>query len=180
MGLMLNQNLNIISQVRSAAVEHALDDLRRDIQNTCEPTADPGIQLLLEQEALGDECFLLIAVKEKNQLKLSAGSDLGFVYGIYEISRNILGVTDFWFWNDQEFKKREAYPVPEDFCVSSKPFPVHLRGWFVNDEVLLKTWAKRFNSRVVSSASTVSREKRLTLLTKMRSSLWRRQSSIIR
>ena len=83
----LNQNIEIISQVRSAAVEHALDDLRRDIQNTCEPTADPGIQLLLEQEALGDECFLLIAVKEKNQLKLCAGSDLGFVYGIYEISR---------------------------------------------------------------------------------------------
>ena len=136
----LNQNIEIISQVRSAAVEHALDDLRRDIQNTCEPTADPGIQLLLEQEALGDECFLLIAVKEKNQLKLCAGSDLGFVYGIYEISRRILGVTDFWFWNDQNFTRREGYPVPEDWRVESEPFPIRLRGWFVNDEVLLKAW----------------------------------------
>ena len=132
--------LPYISQVRSAAVEHALDDLRRDIQNTCEPTADPGIQLLLEQEALGDECFLLIAVKEKNQLKLCAGSDLGFVYGIYEISRSILGVTDFWFWNDQSFTRREGYPVPEDWRVESEPFPIRLRGWFVNDEVLLKAW----------------------------------------
>ena len=136
----LNQNIEIISQVRSVAVEHALDDLRRDIQNTCEPTADPGIQLLLEQEALGDECFLLIAVKEKNQLKLCAGSDLGFVYGIYEISRRILGVMDFWFWNDQNFTRREGYPVPEDWRVESEPFPIRLRGWFVNDEVLLKAW----------------------------------------
>ena len=128
----LNHNIEIISQVRSAAVEHALDDLRRDIQNTCEPMADPGIQLLLEQEALGDECFLLIAVKEKNQLKLCAGSDLGFVYGIYEISRSILGVTDFWFWNDQSFARREGYPVPEDWRVESEPFPIRLRGWFVD------------------------------------------------
>ncbi len=28
----LNQNIEIISQIRSAAVEHALDHLRRDIQ----------------------------------------------------------------------------------------------------------------------------------------------------
>ena len=76
MRLALNQNIKIISQIRSTAVEHALENLKRDIRNACGPTADPGIQLVLEQEALDNECFLLIAAKEKNQLKLCAGSDL--------------------------------------------------------------------------------------------------------
>ena len=110
-------------------MEHALDHLRRDIQNTCEPTADPGIQLLLEQEALGDECFLLIAVKEKNQLKLSAGSDLGFVYGIYEDQQeHPRGYGDFWFWNDQSFKKQASYAIPENYRVESRPFPIRAEG----------------------------------------------------
>ena len=140
MRLALNQNIKIISQIRSTAVEHALENLKRDIRNACGPTADPGIQLVLEQEALDNECFLLIAAKEKNQLKLCAGSDLGFVYGIYEISRSILGIPAFWFWNDYKPEKKEAYPIPDDYRVESSPFIVGLRGWFVNDEVLLKAW----------------------------------------
>lgn len=140
MRLALNQNIKIISRIRSTAVEHALENLKRDIRNACRPTADPGIQLVLEQEALDNECFLLIVTKEKNQLKLSSGSDLGFVYGIYEISRSILGIPAFWFWNDYKPEKKESYPIPDDYRVESSPFRVGLRGWFVNDEVLLKAW----------------------------------------
>lgn len=140
MSFALNQNLEIISEFRSSAVVHALDDLRRDIRNRCSASPAPGIRLVLEQESLDDECFLLIADKKNERLRLCAGSDLGFVYGIYEISRRILGVADFWFWNDQTPEKRESYPVPEELRVESKPFRVRLRGWFVNDEVLLKSW----------------------------------------
>ena len=108
MELAFNRNIKIVSEISSAAVEHALENLKRDIKNTCEITENPGLELVLEQEALDNECFLLIADKEKNQLKLSAGSEIGFVYGIYEISREILGVKNFWFWNDQEFVKKDV------------------------------------------------------------------------
>lgn len=140
MELVLNQNLKIVSEISSAAVEHAISVLKRDICNTCKATDEMGIELVLEQETLDNECFLLIADKEKNQLVLRAGSTLGFVYGIYEISRTIFGVTNFWFWNDQKFVKKEGYPVPDDYRVESTPYAVRLRGWFVNDEVLIQEW----------------------------------------
>lgn len=140
MGLVLNHNLKIVSEISSSAVKYALENLKRDIDNTCCKTEKDGIELVLEQETLDNECFLLIENREKNQLILRSGSDLGFVYGIYEISREILGVTNFWFWNDQKFQKREQYAVPENYKVESRPFAVKLRGWFLNDEVLLKEW----------------------------------------
>lgn len=77
---------------------------------------------------------------KKDTLILSAGSTLGFVYGIYEISRRFLGVAPFWFWNDQTFEKRAYVEIPEDFFLEAEPFRVKLRGWFVNDEVLIHTW----------------------------------------
>lgn len=140
MELALNHNLKIVSDISSKAVRHALENLKRDIDNTCCKTEKEGIELVLEQEALHKECFLLIENQEKNQLILRSGSDLGFVYGIYEISREILGVTNFWFWNDQKFQKQEQYAIPENYKVESRPFAVKLRGWFLNDEVLLKEW----------------------------------------
>ena len=54
-------------------------------------------------------------------LILTAGDDLGFVYGLYEISRRFLGVLPFWFWNDQPFAPVEQVPVPEDLCEESRP-----------------------------------------------------------
>lgn len=141
MGLVLNRNVEIVSEVCSAAVEHALKNLERDIRNSCEETDRPGIRLILEQEAVGQDRFLLASCEEENALRLCAGSELGFVYGIYEISRSILGITDFWFWNDQRIEKREGYPLPENYRAASTPFAVRFRGWFVNDEVLLKEWS---------------------------------------
>ena len=81
MGLVLNHNLKIVSEISSSAVKYALENLKRDIDNTCCKTEKDGIELVLEQETLDNECFLLIENREKNQLILRSGSDLGFVYG---------------------------------------------------------------------------------------------------
>lgn len=136
----LNRNMRIESEIHTPSVEHALGHLRRDIGNSCKETEHPGLCLVLEQGKLEEECFLLQADPAGNRLLLRAGSSLGFVYGIYEISRSLLGITDFWFWNDQQISKRDGYPVPEDYRVLSEPYAVRFRGWFVNDEVLLKEW----------------------------------------
>ncbi len=141
MGLVLNKNLKILSDITSSAVEQTLENLRRDVDKACERTDSPGISLVLQREALGRERFLLLAEEEKNWLVLRAGDDLGFIYGIYEISRSILGIQNFWFWNDQQIEKRGGYQLPERYRTESKPYAVALRGWFVNDEVLIGKWS---------------------------------------
>ena len=141
MGLVLNKNLEIFSETRAEAVERALKNLKRDIEKTCAETDRPGIRLILAPGDVLEECFLLTSCQEENALKLYAGSDLGFIYGIYEISRSVLGITDFWFWNDQQIEKKEGYPLPENYRAASAPFLVRFRGWFVNDEVLISRWS---------------------------------------
>ena len=84
------------------------------------------------------ECFTLR--ETGGDLLLSASDELGFVYGICEISRRFLGVLPFWFWNDQKFIHRESIEIPSGFSYTSKQFCVKLRGWFINDEVLLHKW----------------------------------------
>lgn len=102
-------------------------------------SAAPGGCIRLEQaEGLPAECYRLQA--EGKALTLAAGDDLGFVYGLFEISRRFLGVLPFWFWNDQAFAPVEQVPVPEDFCEESRPARVRYRGWFINDETLLSHW----------------------------------------
>ena len=53
---------------------------------------------------------------------------------------SILGVNEFWFWNDQKIYKKPAYYIEDNFTLESKPYRVRFRGWFVNDEVLLHKW----------------------------------------
>ncbi len=127
-----------ITGAQSQAVRWAADNLQRDIEKVCCETEIPGCRIELEKAAMEKECFS-IALRE-GKLVLQAGDDLGFIYGIYEISRTLLGVHEFWFWNDQKFTRKEEIEIPADFLVKSSPFRVRYRGWFVNDEVLIHTW----------------------------------------
>ena len=71
---------------------------------------------------------------------LTAADALGFVYGLFEISRRFLGVQPFWFWNAQKFIQTDGVTVPQNFTYESKPARVRYRGWFVNDETLISHW----------------------------------------
>lgn len=92
-------------------------------------------------------------------LLLSAADDLGFVYGLFEISRRFLGVQPFWFWNDQPFTVREGEKIPVGTVVESKSYKVKYRGWFVNDETLLSHWKveRRANLPFVMAFETLLR-----------------------
>lgn len=138
MSIYINRNTEFETEVHTSPVEAALSSLRRDIIKTCVPTEQPGAKIVLLYGEQERECFLLRASGDR--IELIASDDLGFVYGIYEISRSILGVENFWFWNDQKFEARETYPVAEEFKIQSKPARVKYRGWFVNDEILLIGW----------------------------------------
>lgn len=113
--------------------------LLRDIRATCMPGIKTGVQIELVQTVLPAEQYVLSAQKDK--IVLSADDPLGFVYGLFAISREILGIQPLWFWNDQAIEKREGFPVPENWIRVSTPAAVRYRGWFINDEVLLHAWS---------------------------------------
>ena len=123
---------------KSGPVKRAASALLRDIQNVCLPGAAGGAAILLEDAPLPAEQYALSAQGEN--IVLRAGDELGFVYGLYRVSRELLGVEPFWFWNDQRFDKAREIEVPQGWHIESGPCRVRYRGWFINDEVLLHAW----------------------------------------
>ncbi|WP_034466337.1 glycosyl hydrolase 115 family protein [Butyrivibrio proteoclasticus] len=137
--ILITSNSWILGDLRSPALEMAAASLGRDILNTCNRTNKEGIDIrLLAKKSIEPDCFV-IEVKG-GELMVEASNDLGFIYGMYHISKSFLGVDEFWFWNEQSFDKRDGYQVPEDYHYQSEPFKVKFRGWFVNDEVLIDEW----------------------------------------
>ncbi len=125
----------------------AAADLARDLKKTCMLSTDKGRErgeeeicsaIRLQNGEQEKECYRIFATGD--ELIIEASEDFGFIYGIYRISREILGIRDFWFWNDQVIAAEDFKEVDRTYMVQSKPFAVRLRGWFLNDEVLLHTW----------------------------------------
>ncbi len=137
MAIIINRNTAIQGEI-TPVVRRAVSALRRDMDKVFKESSRKGISIFLIKHKMRGEQFCLKA--ENGNLTLYAGDDLGFIYGIYEISRSLLGVTDFWFWNDQKMIIREDVQVSEDFWYQSEPCAVRYRGWFINDEVLIHAW----------------------------------------
>ncbi len=147
-------------------VQIAVDAVLRDIRDTSieseglaasgqskEGFADIVLQKVAEEE-IQPECFVVSATGiaiGASQLTVSASDDLGFIYGLYHISKTFLGVNEFWFWNEQELIKEKEHVVPEDYSYRSEPFKVRFRGWFINDEVLFDGWNPEIDGQVDES-----------------------------
>jgi hypothetical protein len=136
----------VADSILSRAVRRAVSALERDIRNTCLRSGGEFLDIVLKKEEcipkeeyIQKECFVIKAL-EHNKLGIYASDDLGLIYGIYHISKTFLSVDEFWFWNEQVFKKKRGYQVPDDYTYESKPYKVRFRGWFINDEVLLSEW----------------------------------------
>ena len=78
----------------AAVTAKPIQSLRRDFDRIFAATAAPGGRLLLTiNHTLAAEQYTLTAGTDT--LLLSASDDLGFVYGLFEISRHFLGVQPF-------------------------------------------------------------------------------------
>ncbi|MBS5283766.1 MAG: glycosyl hydrolase 115 family protein [Clostridiales bacterium] len=139
MEIRINEHSEIIWDQPSPAVSYAAGALKRDLKRVCIPSGEPGSQICLVKGPQKPECFCIHA--EEGRLTVTASDELGFAYGLYEISRRFLGILPFWFWNDQEPAQQPGVRIPEGFLFQSQPFAVSFRGWFVNDEVLIHTWS---------------------------------------
>lgn len=140
--MVLNRNTAFLAEptLLTPPVRAALAAVTRDRDKVFAKTEAPGAPIRLIADATRPaEGFTLAAAD--GALVLAAGDDLGFVYGLYEISRRFFGVQPFWFWLDQTFAPRADAAVAADFHHTSTPFRVRWRGWFLNDETLLMGWS---------------------------------------
>ena len=91
MAIIINQNTPVILETdASTAVAYAAKNLRRDLKAVCTGTDEKENHIILESADLPDEAYEVRT--EDQDLVIRASSELGFVYGIYEVSRDILGV----------------------------------------------------------------------------------------
>ncbi|MDE7415472.1 MAG: glycosyl hydrolase 115 family protein [Lachnospiraceae bacterium] len=140
MDILINYNTDILGmEKKSQTVCRAVAALRRDMNQVFQINEVNGADIFLVYEPMEQEQFSLQV--KGGRLEIHAGDDLGFVYGIYEISRTFLEIPDFWFWMDSVPDKKEEVHIKETYRYQSGPCAVKYRGWFINDEVLLHTWS---------------------------------------
>ncbi|MBO5278026.1 MAG: glycosyl hydrolase 115 family protein [Lachnospiraceae bacterium] len=119
-------------------VLHTVRVLERDIRKVFVPSGQPQTRILLRDgHSLPEEGW---QIEISDTITLTAGDDLGFVYGLYHISEAYLGIKPFWFFLDQKIAPAEYLNLQEASYSSTKPL-VRFRGWFFNDEVLLTHWS---------------------------------------
>ena len=136
----INRNSAISSEYISGPVAKAVDNLKRDLEKSCLVSPETGADIrLIIDEKQKIECFCL--AENQGTLEIRAHDELGFIYGIYAVSREILGIHELWFWNDQKIKRQDNFEVSKLYCYQSMPAKIRYRGWFINDEVLLHTWS---------------------------------------
>jgi hypothetical protein len=121
-------------------VSKAAAILRRDMEKILEASREPGggIRILPSDPEISGENWIIEV--SPDEILVRSGGSLGGVYALLFISETFLGVTPFWFWNDQAFTRRPSVPVPPGLYRSPR-YAVRFRGWFVNDEVLIENWA---------------------------------------
>ncbi len=121
------------------AVENAGRILRRDLTKRFGAAERAENEIALVNAGADRPEEFVIAVRG-GRMELRAGDALGFVYGLLYISERFLKIRPFWFWMDQRIGKMAPVEVPDGTYTGDMP-AVRFRGWFINDEVLLKKWS---------------------------------------
>ncbi len=135
--MIISSSTKIISSTTATPIETTIKIIYRDIKNVLTDTKSySNIHLVLTE--MENEQFEIVA--NNNNLEIRANDELGFIYGLYEFSKTFLGINEFWFWNNQVITQKENISIPDNFYYKSNPFKVKLRGWFINDEVLIHKW----------------------------------------
>lgn len=122
----------------SRVVAKGVAILRRDMDRVlgpADPSAAPdGAIRLVRRDGLPAEQYVI------REGVVEAGDDLGFMYALLHISEQALGVPPLWFWLDHRFEPKDSAQLED--CRST-PAAVKLRGWFINDEILLNEWTPK-------------------------------------
>ena len=139
MKFILSRSTRIRSPFTEPPVVCAVSILERDMRKTLDFSQEASTEILLEREAGMKEEAYRIQVVDERQMRVTADSSLGFVYGLLFISEHFLNIRPFWFWMDQQIPVIGVVEIPVGTWESPVP-AVRYRGWFLNDEVLLNHW----------------------------------------
>jgi hypothetical protein len=135
----LSSNTVLIFDDVGKPISNAAAILRRDIEKTFEVSRTKGntIRIAPPESERPAESWTIEAFTD--ELLIRSADSLGCVYALLFISEHFLGVSSFWFWNNQHFTKRGSVNVSLRTW-HSPSYAVRYRGWFVNDEVLIENW----------------------------------------
>lgn len=125
------------------ALKHIHDIFMRDFVKVFGAEFKEGndVEIKMDCEGLLPEQFRLVIADDV--VKIQCGDELGVIYSILYMSREFLGVDDFWYWAEKEPNKREMVAITSMEYLSP-PAKVRYRGWFVNDEVCLIGWSDEY------------------------------------
>lgn len=149
--MILTSNINIIWQTEQTSIlRRAYNRFLRDISMTLAPPdaalsdAAPAELVIATDRTLPPEAYTIsisTLSAAQRRIRITGADELGIIYALLFLSEKFLGVTPFWYWNDQAFTRKPFIEIP-DGSFSSPSFSFRYRGWFINDEVLLDAWGQ--------------------------------------
>lgn len=134
----ISKDTKIQTDFTNDVLRNAAEILQRDINKkvTDHGTANV-ITLSLSTNDSGTMDDYAVKIMNGQQAEVSAATELGVMYGALAISKQVLGVDDFWFWLDKEPAKAATVAWTDTTSLKLPNYHVKYRGWFVNDELLL-------------------------------------------
>ncbi len=158
----LNRNTNFITEIATVPVRNAISLLERDRDKVFVATNKPGGSVVLIQKSMvqsipepeqsekqkfreryqAEQRFKINVSADK--IVIYAQSDLGFVYGLFYLSEQYMGIRPFWFWMDQPVEQKKKILVPEG-AISFRDALAVFRGWHFSDATLMSGWTYNEN-----------------------------------
>lgn len=134
-----------IDDAAPSAIGHALRIFSRDFEKvfSAEPVFgyDGRVRIHRDDALEYAEQFAVAVTRDGVDVRYK--DELGAVYALLYMSREFLGVDNFWFWTEKKPHKNNRIELAEGEYVSPRA-RVRYRGWFVNDEVCLIGWSKEY------------------------------------
>ena len=138
----ISRNTSVITDnMADPVLKNAVDILQRDIQRVTTDQADTNqIDLVLQPDAdqKVPDAFAIHDVSPR-KVEITAATTRGLMYGALAVSREVLGIDDFWYFMDTPIQKQPTV-IWSDFSQHLPDFQTKYRGWFVNDELLIADW----------------------------------------
>ncbi len=141
--LITRQSTVEIKSNKTEAIRLATSDLLSDLKaaldrEECSPGPRPrkGVPLwVCNKGAPADstESYTIQWKGEAGAIVIEGNNELGTLFGIYALSRDVLGVDPFHRWSLQQPRRRSTIPIPETPIFSPSP-RFRFRGWFINGE----------------------------------------------
>ncbi|GEP23913.1 glycosyl hydrolase 115 family protein [Lentilactobacillus diolivorans] len=146
----ISKDTNVQTNFTNDVLRNAAEILQRDIRKTVTNHKSHNTIILkvdLAANLKGDAFQVVFPAIDR--ILVIAKTELGVMYGALAISKDVLGIDDFWFWLDKMPKSVPYVEFPKVESLKMPDYHVKYRGWFVNDELLINHWEYRESNQYV-------------------------------